>query len=231
MWKEYRKVCSKVCRFFFCELPYLYKNKKRKNMYKFTTLLLPFCFVVLSNCASDKPSTEDTVEQEASQTEQTTEAADPEPPATLNTPTVGEKEETESDADQDEETSADSKIIDHPIQPGKHSFTLQWIGWDTPGQVEVEFLSDNKYSVKGEQKGTENDDFASIDGVLTWEGNQTFQFDGEIISRVSYVNGGETCVKKGPVHFRATGKRKYWRLQEKDNCEEGNVVDYFDIYF
>lgn len=200
-------------------------------MYKFTTLLLPLCFVILSSCSSDKSKTEGTAAQEVLPIEQTAEAVDDQDSTVLNTPAVDENGDVESKADQNKQVDTGNKTIDHPIQPGKHSFTLQWIGWDNPGQVEVAFLSDNKYSVKGEQKSTENDDFASIDGVLTWEGNQVFQFDGEITSRVSYLNGGETCVKKGPVHFRATGKRKYWRLQEKENCEDGNVVDYFDIFF
>jgi hypothetical protein len=197
-------------------------------MYKFTNILLFSCLIALSNCSTDKPS-EDAATQEVSPPVEATAPA--EPPAALSTPAVVENEEVENKANEEVQAKTDTQAIDHPIQPGKHSFTLQWIGWDKPGQVQVDFLSENKYKVKGEQKGEENGDFASIDGVLTWEGNQTFQFDGEITSRVSHLNGGETCIKKGPVHFRATGTRKYWRLQEKDNCEEGNVVDYFDIYF
>ena len=195
-------------------------------MYKFTTLFLSLCLVVLSNCSNDKSSSKDPVAQEAAQTEQATPAADPEPPATLSTPA-----EEENQTATKEQPAANSKDIDHPIRPGKHNFTLQWISWEKPGLVQVEFLEENKYQIKGEQKGAENGDFASIDGVLTFVGEQTFQFDGELVSRVSFLNGGETCVKKGPLHFRATGKRKYWRLQEKDNCEEGDAVDYFDIYF
>jgi hypothetical protein len=195
-------------------------------MYKFTTLCLVLGFLVLSNCSNDKSSSEDEVAQEGTQTEQATPTTDPEPPAALSTPA-----EAENQTPAKEQADTDSNEISHPIQPGKHNFTLQWISWDKPGVVQVDFLEENKYQVKGEQKGAENGDFASIDGVLTFVGNKTFQFDGELISRVSFLNGGETCVKKGPLHFRATGTRKYWRLQEKDNCEEGNVVDYFDIYF
>jgi len=194
-------------------------------MYKFTTLLLSFCLVVLSNCSSEQSNAKEPAAQEAAKAEEVTEIADPEPPATLSTPA-----EAENQMATNEQPDADSKDIDHPIQPGKHSFTLQWISWEKPGLVQVEFLAENKYQVKGEQKGAENGDFASIDGVLTFVGEQTFQFDGELVSRVSFLNGGETCVKKGPLHFRATGTRKYWRLQEKDNCEEGDAVDYFDSY-
>jgi hypothetical protein len=161
--------------------------------------------------------------QEAPPTPAANETTAPEPPAALTTPAEAETTELPTKAVEDKE-------IDHPIRPGKHSFTLQWIGWDSPGSVMVEFVEENKYKVVGRQDG-ENDDFATIDGTLTYEGKQVFQFDGQLSSRVSYVNGGEVCTKNGPVHFRATGTRKYWRLQEKDNCEGGNVVDYFDIYF
>lgn len=200
-------------------------------MYKVITLLLLCCLIVLSGCTSEKPNAADPVTQESAEATQAEATENIEPPASLTTPVEVENQEPADQTTTKEESVADSKVVEHPIRPGKHNFTLQWIGWEKPGLVQVEFLSENKYQIKGEQKGAENGDFAAIDGVLTWEGNQVFQFDGEITSRVSYVNGGETCVKKGPVHFRATGTRKYWRLQEKENCEGGNVVDYFDIYF
>ena len=200
-------------------------------MYKFTTLLLFCCLIVLSNCTSIKSNAEDTGPQESAEVIPATTPENTEPPASLSTPVEAENQEPGNQTATKDEPTTDSKAIDHPIQPGKHNFTLQWISWEKPGLVQVDFLSENKYQVKGEQKGAENGDFAAIDGVLTWEGNQVFQFDGEITSRVSFLNGGETCVKKGPLHFRATGTRKYWRLQEKDNCEEGDAVDYFDIYF
>lgn len=189
-------------------------------MYKLTIILLCFCLLSLSNCTDTKPASEDQMEQEVA----------PESAANLDG-VAPEMDEAPAEQDAVTEVEENAEKIDHPIRLGQHDFTLQWITENNPGKVQVEFLEENKYQVKGEQKGIENEDFASIDGVLTWEGNQVFQFDGEIVSRVSFVNGGETCIKKGPLHFRATGTRKYWRLKEKDNCEGGNVVDYFDIYF
>jgi len=52
-----------------------------------------------------------------------------------------------------------------------------------------------------------------------------------IWSQLVNLNNGEECVREGEYNFKATGKRQYWRLQEMDNCEGGNVVDYVDIYF
>lgn len=197
-------------------------------MHKFILLLLSLSLITFSSCTGEPAETEETtgqeaVEQEATTPETATEITEPEPPGTLSTPTEAETTELQTEAAEDED-------IDHPIRPGKHSFTLQWISWEEPGTVLVEFLAENQYKVVGRQDG-DNGDFARINGVLAYEGNQVFQFDGQLSSRVSYVNGGEVCEKTGPVHFRATGTRKYWRLQEKENCEGGNVVDYFDIYF
>ena len=79
--------------------------------------------------------------------------------------------------------------------------------------------------------------FAVVLGVALSDhlGTLTQPFDnqssGSTTGTIAFVNNGKVCVKNGPLHFRATGTRKYWRLKEKDNCEGGNVVDYFDIYF
>jgi hypothetical protein len=31
--------------------------------------------------------------------------------------------------------------------------------------------------------------------------------------------------------FKSTKGRKYWRMQDMENCEGSGVVDYVDIYF
>jgi hypothetical protein len=37
-------------------------------------------------------------------------------------------------------------------------------------------------------------------------------------------------MRSGTFHFKATGKRRYWRMQEMDNpCD--SVTDYVDVYF
>lgn len=129
------------------------------------------------------------------------------------------------------EDQAASVITDHPIRLGTHNITLQWISWEKPGMAEVTFINRDRYKIIGEQRSQENDDYLRIDGTLVPQDDRTFLFEGEIEYMVSHNNGGEPCVKTGPLHFKASGQRKYWRMQEKTNCEGGMLTDYVDIYF
>jgi hypothetical protein len=120
---------------------------------------------------------------------------------------------------------------DSPIRVGQHDFTLQWIGWEAPGKVDIIQLEDNKYKIAGKQESNKEEDYVSIDGELTVLDDKTLLFEGELVSRVSFINEGNPCIRTEPLHFRVTGNRKYWRLQEKQSCEGENTVDYVDIYF
>lgn len=112
---------------------------------------------------------------------------------------------------------------------GKHLFSLQWISWDHFGSANVT-EKDGLLHLKGEQKSRENDDYLTIEGVVTELNRYDFTFQGKIVTRVDHINSGEPCVREGEMTFRITGKRKYWRLQQMDSpCEE--VVDYVDIFF
>jgi len=112
---------------------------------------------------------------------------------------------------------------------GKHLFSLQWISWDHFGTASVT-EKDGLLHVKGEQKSRENDDYLTIDGVVTELNRYDFSFRGTIVTKVSHINNGEPCVREGELTFKITGKRKYWRLQQMDSpCED--VVDYVDIFF
>ena len=117
------------------------------------------------------------------------------------------------------------------IREGKHNFTLHWISWDHPGKVTITRIGDSLYSVEGKQLSRTNDDYINIEGELKAMDRKMLVFEGEIRYRVETNNGGEPCVKKGPLHFQVTQNRQYWRLQEMNNCEGGGLVDYIDIYF
>lgn len=116
------------------------------------------------------------------------------------------------------------------LRVGTHNFTLQWISWDQPGKVQIKKNSDGTYAISGKQTGKDGD-FATIEGTLTVVKFTELTFTGKIQTKYSGVNNGEVCDKTGTYHFLAKGARKYWRLQEMDNCEGNNVVDYVDIYF
>lgn len=113
---------------------------------------------------------------------------------------------------------------------GNHSLTLQWIGWENPGSINFELVTEGEFEIHGNQENEEGD-YLKIDGVVTLMGKEQLNFNGTIETKVSYVNNGDVCLKEGNYTFLATGKRKYWRLQEMDNCEGNSVVDYVDIYW
>lgn len=113
---------------------------------------------------------------------------------------------------------------------GTHNLSLQWIGWEKMGKCDFTMLTEGEFEVIGEQRN-EAGDYVTINGTLTMQGNDHLVFNGIIRSKVSYINDGEECLRDGEYNFKAKGKRKYWRLQEMENCEGNNVVDYIDIYF
>ena len=117
------------------------------------------------------------------------------------------------------------------IRAGKHSFTLQWIGWDKPGHVIITKVEGDGYHIKGGQKSETGGDYIEIEGKVVVVNPKELLFNGKIISQVTYINQGEPCIREGEMTFKSTKNRKYWRLQQMENCEGGNVTDYVDIFF
>lgn len=111
---------------------------------------------------------------------------------------------------------------------GKHSLTLQWISWDEPGTVTVVPAGNGWYTISGKQARNEN--YVKITGRIKPVNKQELEFDGEIETRITSINSGEPCLKTGKKIFKATGTRKYWRLQDMLNCDS-LTTDYVDIYF
>jgi outer membrane murein-binding lipoprotein Lpp len=134
----------------------------------------------------------------------------------------------EEAAQQEEEVINESGVT---LRTGTHNLTLQWISWDDPGTVEITDMGDGTYKVVGEQRSKENADYLTIEGTLQPVSERELRFNGTISSFVSYLNNGVVCVREGEQTFKATGKRKYWRLQNMTNCEGNRVTDYIDIYF
>ncbi|MET1056975.1 MAG: hypothetical protein ABWY16_16815 [Pedobacter sp.] len=119
-----------------------------------------------------------------------------------------------------------------PVRTGQHSFTIQWITFDrgkNTGKVMIRALGDNEYSIEGEQRNKTKNDYVTIKGTFLAKGRE-LKFNGKIVSRISYINNGKPCESAGLAIFKASGKRKYWRLQQMLNCD-GNSTDYIDIFF
>ena len=119
------------------------------------------------------------------------------------------------------------------LREGSHMLTLHWISWGDlkrAGKAQVHLKGVDLYSVKGEQRGKDGKSFVTIDGTLKATSPTELLFDGTIRTQSSDANQGNVCEKTGTYHFVAKAGKKYWRLQEMDDCDKV-VVDYVDIYF
>lgn len=115
------------------------------------------------------------------------------------------------------------------LRAGFHPISLQWLGWDKAGRVEVKPAADGWYSITGGQFSAKTD-YLKIEGKVKRLSEKELEFDGTIETKISTINGGESCIRKGPQRFFGKGSRTYFRLQQMENCEGGNLVDYVDIY-
>ena len=112
---------------------------------------------------------------------------------------------------------------------GNHPISLHWIGWDKPGKATVTPAGNGWYTITGKQVKDQRN-YLSIAGKIKRLSEKELEFDGTIETRVETIYGGEPCVRKGTQRFFGKGTRTYFRLQNMENCEGGNLVDYIDIY-
>ena len=118
-----------------------------------------------------------------------------------------------------------------PVRIGAHAFTIQWISFnnDNPGSVNIKLIGDDEYSIEGAQRDPKTKEYVTIKGTFLNKG-RTLKFNGTISSKINSINGGKPCERTGLQLFKASGTRKYWRLQQMLNCD-GVVTDYIDIFF
>ena len=113
---------------------------------------------------------------------------------------------------------------------GHHLLSLQWISWEYFGGCDITKDEDGTLRCVGEQLSRENDDYLRLNGTISIVDATHFVFTGTIAMKIYHINGGEECLREGTFDFKATGKRRYWRLQQMTNpCDE--CTDYVDIYF
>lgn len=118
------------------------------------------------------------------------------------------------------------------VRTGSHAFTIQWIAFDKnnkPGKVIVKSIGENEYSIEGEQRDKTKNEYVTIKGTFIVVG-RLLKFNGKIVSRIADINSGKPCESNGLAVFKASGKRRYWRLQQMLNCD-GMTTDYIDIFF
>ena len=114
---------------------------------------------------------------------------------------------------------------------GKHLLTLQWISWDKDkaGQGTVEDRNGTLY-LTGQQTSPEGDKL-TVDGVIASVSAKTFTFKGRIVMQVASMDDGKACVLDGEYHFKISGARKFWRMQEMDNLCGSALTSYIDLRF
>ena len=117
------------------------------------------------------------------------------------------------------------------MRTGLHSFTIQWITFNksNPGKVYIKEISEDEYSIEGEQRDSKSKEYVTIKGTFLNPGS-ILKFNGKIVSKINSINGGQSCELNGLSIFKASGKRQYWRLQQMLNCD-GETTDYIDIFF
>jgi hypothetical protein len=106
---------------------------------------------------------------------------------------------------------------------------LQWISFETQGNAKLEKQKDGWYDIKGEQTNN-NNEYLKIKGKIKRIDQFNISFEGTIITYIKSNNGGVPCEKNGKQVFLKKAERKYYRLQNMENCAKGRLVDYVDLY-
>lgn len=110
---------------------------------------------------------------------------------------------------------------------GNSGLTLQWVGWEKRGLVEVSQRGDVVH-LKGAQVAPDGKGRVELEGdVLSIDSND-FIFRGRI-EITDTPDVGRKCVKEGDSEFAITQGRRYWRMREFEWCDD--LTDYIDIYF
>ncbi len=108
-------------------------------------------------------------------------------------------------------------------------FSLQWVSHEKFGTATVT-QKDGTLSINARQELEGN--YVTLQGTVAIVNDKEFTVTGELVTCVAHINNGKPCVRNETFTFKASGKRKYWRMQEmKNSCENGNTVDYIDVYF
>ena len=105
--------------------------------------------------------------------------------------------------------------------------TLQWIDWDHRGRLRVSDLAERVH-LSGGQQARRGAGRLTLDGDVVEIGPRSFTFRGRIAISDT-PDPGRDCVRDGTYEFRITGRRRYWRLQQMEQCD--GLTDYVDIYF
>lgn len=103
--------------------------------------------------------------------------------------------------------------------------SVQWLWSADRGHLTAKDVND-VVRIDGTQANFEGT--LKINGEIVSIDSDRFTFRGTILI-LDAPDKGRRCERTGDYEFRATGKRKYWRLQQMESC--GRLTDYVDIYY
>lgn len=110
---------------------------------------------------------------------------------------------------------------------GNQGITLQWIGWDQRGDVQVRTVGGRTF-LTGWQVDPGGAGTLWIDGEVVESGDDHFILDG-LIRIAGSPDAGRNCAQDKRWTFAITQNRRYYRLREFEWCD--GLTDYIDIYF
>lgn len=202
-------------------------------MKKQTYILLIAITLFLMGCTLKVESSDTQAQNESELQDNNSNQEDP-----TKTQEEQKKEEPIVLTDEKQLEDQQTQTNDEPFEEYQNSFALegtkklqlQWI--EKQGKVRIEVGEPGAYNINGSI--TNNNDYLTINGEIIPLDDNRFKFVGIIESQVSYINNGQPCVRKATEDnffvFLKKGGRKFYRLQQMNNCEGNNVVDYIDIY-
>lgn len=104
--------------------------------------------------------------------------------------------------------------------------TLQWL-WSDDQRGHLHATDKNDVvSIAGMQESKRGS--VDINGDIVSIDKNSFLFRGTILI-MDVPDQGRRCERTGDFEFKATGKRRYWRLQQMQTCD--HLTDYVDIYY
>lgn len=107
--------------------------------------------------------------------------------------------------------------------------TLQWISFEQPGRGHVYVTERNGLvHLRGSQTQNAGAGRVDLEGDVLSISARSFTFRGRIMIENS-PDPDRECLREGTYEFRATGTRRYWRLQQMTVCD--GLTDYVDIYY
>ncbi|MFD1950449.1 hypothetical protein ACFSGX_06675 [Sphingomonas arantia] len=106
--------------------------------------------------------------------------------------------------------------------------TLHYISFETPGRGQLDVrLANGFVHLKGMHRAIGEPGLLTIEGDVLAIDARSFTFRGRIVI-ADTPDPGRRCIRDGVFHFRQTGVRRYWRMQEMERCD--GLTDYVDIF-